>query len=69
MSKKEKEKPNYSGLSNILYALRFNWRYAREVVICSLLLYPVGLVLKLADMYFPKLLIDGITARSVYDIR
>ena len=63
MSKKEKEKPTYSGISNILYALRFNWRYAREVVICSLLLYPVGLVLKLADMYFPKLLIDGITAR------
>ena len=63
MSKKEKEKPTYSGISNILYALRFNWRYAREVVICSLLLYPIGLVLKLADMYFPKLLIDGITAR------
>ena len=63
MSKKEKEKPTYSGISNILYALRFNWRYTRDVVICSLLLYPVGLVLKLADMYFPKLLIDGITAR------
>ena len=59
----KKEKPKYSGVSNLLYALRFNWRYAKQVIIFSLLLYPVGLALKLAEIYFPKLLIDGITAR------
>ena len=60
----KREKPKYSCLSNLIYALRFNWQHARQVVIFSLFLYPVGLALKLADMYFPKLLIDGITARK-----
>ena len=57
-----KAKPKYSAISNIFFSLRYIWRCARDVILFGLLLYPVGLMRKLAEMYFPKLLIDGITA-------
>lgn len=66
---KKKEKPKYSGISNIIYALKNEWRWAKDKILFDLPRYPIELFTMLAGMYFPKLIIDAITmGRSAWDI-
>jgi len=66
---KTKEKPKYSGISNIMYALKNEWRWAKERILFDLPRYPIELFTMLAGMYFPKLVIDAITmGREAWDI-
>lgn len=66
---KNKEKPKYSGISNIIYALKNEWRWAKDKILFDLPRYPIELFTMLAGMYFPKLVIDAITmGRSAWDV-
>lgn len=58
---KTKEKPKYSGISNIMYALKNEWLWAKDKILFSLVWRPIDLFTMLAGMYFPKLIIDAIT--------
>ena len=58
---KKKEKPKYSAVSNIIYALKNEWRWAKDKILFDLPRYPIELFTMLAGMYFPKLIIDAIT--------
>ena len=66
---KNKEKPKYSGISNIIYALKNEWRGGKDKILFDLPRYPIELFTMLAGMYFPKLVIDAITmGRSAWDV-
>lgn len=51
---KKKEKPKYSAVSNIIYALKNEWRWAKDKILFDLPRYPIELFTMLAGMYFPS---------------
>ena len=51
-------KKQYSLHSNILYAFDKTWKTDKSFFIYLIILIPVGLLLSLSDIYFPKLIID-----------
>ena len=64
--KDKKEKPAHSQASNIFYALGNIWRWDKRRILYDLPRYPLGLLLTLAGMYFPKLIIDTIEAGKTF---
>ena len=64
--KDKKEKPAHSGVSNIFYALGNIWKWDKRRILFDLPQYPLGLLMTLAAMYFPKLIIDAIEAGKTF---
>lgn len=64
--KDKKEKPAHSQISNIFYALGNIWKWDKKRILFDLPRYPLGLLLTLAGMYFPKLIIDTIEAGQTF---
>lgn len=59
-------KPAHSQMSNIFYAVGNIWRWDKKRILFELPCYPLGLLLTLAGMYFPKLIIDTIEAGHTF---
>lgn len=58
---KEKKKPSYSVLSNVLYILKLQKAHRSTSVFWLLLTIPLGLIISAIDIYLPKLVIHEAT--------
>ena len=47
-------------ISNIQYALKNIWKWDKNFYLFSIPLIPIGVILSILNIYFPKILIDSL---------